>query len=301
MRPTNPLDILHVLGGDYSSPEPTVAPLRLTNVGVGSAQIYFSPLSGFNADIRYRKNGQGEYVHFPTSSGDQLVLWSGDYVEVIGSNLEYTGSSLGVFTIPSPYQIEASGSIMSLLYGEELDEENNLIMPANGRILRYLFTNCAGLITPPELPATSLVGSCYAYLFDGCSNLQYAPELPAETLAYGCYESMFRGCVSLTGKPVIAATTYAAKCCSTMFLGCSSLTQAPDILAELLPSESLQYMFSSCTSLQEIRVNFTTWSYATYAWLGGVAANGVFKCPAALDTSTRDSSHIPAGWTIETF
>lgn len=33
-------------------------------------------------------------------------------------------------------------------------------------------------------------------------------------------------------------------------------------------------------------------------WFNNVSATGVFECPSALDCSTRDASHVPAGWTI---
>jgi hypothetical protein len=36
-----------------------------------------------------------------------------------------------------------------------------------------MFNGCTSLTTAPELPATTLVNSCYEYMFEGCSNLNY--------------------------------------------------------------------------------------------------------------------------------
>lgn len=59
-------------------------------------------------------------------------------------------------------------------------------------------------------------------------------------------------------------------------------------------------MFYRCTSLKHLKVYFTNWNgYAAYGlWLKNVSPTGVFECPSALDCSTRDDSHVPAGWTI---
>ena len=60
-----------------------------------------------------------------------------------------------------------------------------------------MFRGCTSLTTAPELPATTLVASCYMYMFYGCTSLTTAPELPATTLVTNCYKYMFRGCTKL--------------------------------------------------------------------------------------------------------
>ena len=60
-----------------------------------------------------------------------------------------------------------------------------------------MFNGCTSLTTAPDLPATTLVTSCYGFMFNGCTSLVSAPELPATTLAKNCYYSMFHGCSSL--------------------------------------------------------------------------------------------------------
>ena len=111
---------------------------------------------------------------------------------------------------------------------------------------------------------------------------------------------MFQGCTSLTTAPELPATTLADSCYSSMFYVCSSLTQAPALPATTLADYCYYYMFSGCTSLNKIEVAFTEWNplNATKNWLYNASSTGTFVCPEELDTSTRDESHIPSGWTI---
>ena len=59
-------------------------------------------------------------------------------------------------------------------------------------------------------------------------------------------------------------------------------------------------MFSGCTALSSINVAFTAWGSETQKWLNGVAESGTFRCQQALidNTSTRNESTVPAGWTM---
>ena len=112
---------------------------------------------------------------------------------------------------------------------------------------------------------------------------------------------MFRGCTSLTSAPALPATTLTSSCYNGMFYNCTSLSSAPALPATELYSSCYQNMFRGCTSLSAMDVKFTAWSpsSATDNWLSGVAATGTFKCPADLDTTISDVSHIPSGWTVE--
>ena len=83
-----------------------------------------------------------------------------------------------------------------------------------------LFLACKALITPPELPATTLAAGCYDSMFYGCTSLTQVPALPATTLASYCYFYMFYGCPNLTQVPALPATTLAEGCYSNMFYGC---------------------------------------------------------------------------------
>ena len=201
-----------------------------------------------------------------------------------------------------------------------------------------MFSGCTSLTTAPELPATTIAGACYRSMFDGCTSLTTAPELPATTLANWCYVDMFKGCTSLTTAPELPATTigessykgmfngctslttapkiYAKSgdnnCCNSMFYHCTSLTEAtvPNLNLNISNIDTVLQMFYGCTSLKHLKVYFTNWDgYGVYIrpwdgykghslWLEDVSSTGVLECPSALDCSTRDASHVPAGWTI---
>lgn len=188
------------------------------------------------------------------------VWWRGDN-EAISNNVSYCNR----FVMSG--SIEASGNIMSLL--------------------------------DKQLKKKTMSQFCFRRLFYQCTSLKTAPVLPATTLADGCYNEMFRGCSSLTKAPELPATTFVARCYTGMFNGCTSLTKAPDLPATTLTDWCCGAMFVGCNNIHNIRVNFTSWegNYSTSSWLS-IGSTGVFQCPSALDCSTRDASHVPAGWTI---
>ena len=87
-----------------------------------------------------------------------------------------------------------------------------------------------------------------------------------------------------------------------MFSNCTSLSAAPKLLATALANNCYRTMFSNSSHLSVVDASFTSWldaGNATTDWLNGVAASGTFTCPAALDTTTRDASHVPAGWDVD--
>lgn len=130
---------------------------------------------------------------------------------------------------------------------------------------------------------TSLTPHCFSQLFFGCSGLKSANIFHTTHLAEYCYEDMFRNCVNLT-EITLPASILRTSCYYRMFRGCSSLSS--------------------------VTVNFSKWDYPPIArppipetreWLENVSPTGIFRCPRALDTTIRDDSHIPVGWTVETF
>ena len=62
-----------------------------------------------------------------------------------------------------------------------------------------MFRNCTSLTQAPSiLPATKLAEDCYYYMFFGCTSLVRAPYLPASQLVGACYASMFGNCYKLS-------------------------------------------------------------------------------------------------------
>ena len=261
------------IGGAKGGTKLWFNPLRLTNTGEDVATVAFTDDLSAGTVLSYRKNDKGKFTAWDLSA---ITLQPGEFIELCGDNIA-RNNFIGHFSMTGT-SIAASGTVMSLVYGVDMTAEQNTIMPygafgASTFKTFGLFKDCAILTSAPELPATTLAGSCYLGMFSGCTSLTSAPGLPATTLATSCYSSMFSGCTSLTSAPELPATTLAGSC--------------------------YMFMFSGCTELQSVSVGFADWgSGSTDSWLDGVAAEGTFTCPAGLDTTTRDASHVPADWTV---
>ena len=203
----------------------------------------------------------------PVSAGNK-ILFKG----------EMTPSSVnprGIGTFSNTGKFNASGNIMSLLFGDDFIGQTDLtgknwafyqlfyndvylvgaadlILPATTLATSCysgMFYGCTSLATAPELPATTLAGNCYSNMFHGCISLTTAPELPATTLANGCYNGMFNGCTSLTAATELPAKTLANNCYASMFASCTSLATAPELPATTLGESCYNNMFAGCTSL----------------------------------------------------
>ena len=164
-----------------------------------------------------------------------------------------------------------------------------------------MFSDC-DMTATPELPATTLAKDCYREMFSECYYLTSAPQLPATTLAPGCYQDMFRKCNRMIVAPQLPVTTLARDCYREMFRECKGLKSAPYLPATELATGCYYWMFYGCSSLNHINVAFTEWRddiQATTDWVNRTSDNGTFICDEALDTSVRNASRIPDGWTIQ--
>ena len=257
-------------------------------------------------------------ISVDVTTGDK-ILWKG----IAKGYYNITGSQFG-----STCKFNASGNIMSLLYGDDFNgkirfpensssqfrylfkesgitDASNLILPAitlADSCYSSMFLDCTNLATAPELPATTLASSCYSNMFGNCTLLVTAPKLPATTLAIGCYASMFGGCRSLVTAPELPATTLASSCYSYMFPSCTSLTIAPELPATTLAEYCYSGMFSGCSSLNYIKAMFTTTPSSSYTnnWVSGVSSSGTFVKNSAATWNVTGSNGIPTGWTVET-
>lgn len=114
-------------------------------------------------------------------------------------NTKITGAATYVY--PQKYwiltgeNISCDGNIETLLDYETVINGQHPIM--SDYCYTLLFSKCAGLISAPELPATTLTQYCYSYMFDGCTGLTTIPALPATTLANYCYYYMFNNCTNI--------------------------------------------------------------------------------------------------------
>lgn len=280
--PLSVLNVRNVTGKEPADeptppgPAPVVDAVRFTNVGDGVATVGYTDGASLKPNFQYRRDVSEQFQDWNYSD---ITLQPGEYVEVIGENNSAISgqnvSSFSSFSIRGS-SVTSSGNIMSLIYGINLNEENELVIPCDymffllfyrctslisapnlpATTLTYrcygsMFLYCSKLLTAPKLPATTLTDYCYSSMFSDCTSLFTAPELPASTLVDNCYSGMFSRCTSLINAPELTATTLAENCYSSMFLGCNKLTKAPKLPAEKTERYCYSAMFYGCTSLTD--------------------------------------------------
>ena len=240
-----------------------------------------------------------------TNGATLATLNTGDKLLVKGSNKVYAnGSYYNCFTSTGNFNVE--GNIMSLLYGDDFENQTTLTTTTNTYIFSSLFRGCTKLGSAANfvLPATTLTKATYCYerMFYGCTSLTTAPALPATTLANYCYRNMFYGCTSLTTAPALPATTLTNSCYYYMFTNCSSLTTAPALPATTLIANCYAAMFRGCSSLNYIKAMFTTTPSSTYTqnWVQNVNSTGTFVKNSSATWSVTGVHGIPTGWTVQT-
>ena len=263
-------------------------PLTLKALTAGTIVVN-SPKSG----MQYSLNG-GEKT---AVTSEAITVAEGDTVAFYGNGksiTNYQGTNIAGGTA----EVKVYGKLMSLV-----DETGFATYSAGvGRnMFEGLFKGYTSLKDAAELVLPAKVGVlCYRYMFEDCTGLTTAPELPATELYTSCYNSMFKGCTSLTTAPELPATTLNTYCYSKMFLGCSSLTTAPELPALTLKESCYEQMFEGCSSLNAVTCLATdTNANSTYNWLKDVAASGTFTTPSSTSwDSTQNGIHgIPSGWT----
>ena len=211
-----------------------------------------------------------------------------DYTNIQFNTINLTTTQVDVtlqdgesFLIKSRTHVPSSNNSLQFVITSFAPEfDGDILGTCNGTMKEYacyyMFNNCTGLITAPELPATTLADACYRYMFNGCTNLTTAPELPATTLKHNCYKRMFYGCTNLTTAPELPATTLNSGCYETMFYG--------------------------CINLNYIKAMFLTTPSSTYTnnWTSNVSSTGTFVKNRSASWNVTGVNGIPENWTIET-
>ena len=180
--------------------------------------------------------------------GPVTLEHTGDRVYFRGTN-DYLGTERKAASRAFHFNINGKTAAFGDITRMLSKKGKHLFDNTNTNAFAYLFHNCSGLTTAPELPTTKLAESCYYGMFQGCTSLNTSPELPATKLAESCYRGMFNGCTSLTTAPELPATKLAESCYHGMFNGCTSLTTAPELPATKLSESCYSGMFNGCTSL----------------------------------------------------
>ena len=278
----NTLDNSLVTGNrlyDYSKDYFTIE--ALDNVGDVTITIPSNLDSTYVTSLSYSKdklnwtetiiNNTAQTITIPFSAGENVYL-KGIARQLYNGN---DGNNSDGVRINSTANIDVSGNIMSLLYGDDFEDKTvfpngsqytfsylfnsntclvnaeNLILPVmelTYECYSLMFWGCSSLITAPVLPATKLATDCYYFMF-GKTSLINAPVLPATKMAPGCYKFMFDNCTSLVTAPELPATVLADYCYQDMFRGCSSLKIAPALPATKLTNACYKELFRLCASL----------------------------------------------------
>ncbi len=205
----------------------------------------------------------GEWIALSAGSDTQSIN-KGQTLSFRGDLTPTDSNGIGTFTIGKRCNLK--GNIMSMLYGDNFEGQNDL--SSKSYAFYSMFRGCTNVVKAHRLilPATTLASSSYSNMFYGCTSLTTAPELSATTLASNCYSNMFEGCTSLTEAPQLPATTLAKSCYYFMFSYCTSLTEAPQLPATTLADECYYNMFQGCTSLMEVpQLSATTLAYQCYS------------------------------------
>lgn len=125
-------------------------------------------------------------------------------------SLVYGDSFIGQTTLPAKY------TFCSLFKQAKAISAKNLVLPATvltEGCYRALFSKCSTLIEAPEtLTATTLAKDCCWYMFEECS-FEKAPELPAPTLVQTCYGWMFTKCPNLNYIKCLATSGFGTSNC----------------------------------------------------------------------------------------
>ena len=222
----------------------------------------------------------------PTIQAGSSILWRGTYTPSNSSNS---------FTATGDFN--ASGNPKSVWAGDNF-ESATLVNNA----FYKMFNGCTKIIDASELvmPTDYVSQACCYEMFRGCTNLITPPNLPATTIAVNCYCGMFSGCTNLASAPALPATTTYRSCYEQMFRDCKELTTAPVLPALSLAQTCYYYMFVNSSKVNYVKAMFTTiGSNSINMWLSNVSATGTFVKNTNATWTNTGASGVPTGWTIE--
>ena len=200
---------------DYTEFNPTISlsPSQYVTFESGAdSSVFGLTIKSTNQTIYISKNGT---LWQNINAGDVFLLDENEYFYVCGLlTNNNTTSNYTQFIING--NILASGNCGAIWNYE------NPSASLKEYCGYHMFYGCTGLVSAPELLATTLAAGCYNYMFYGCTNLMDLPLVPTtpNNTYYG-YDYMFQGCTSLISITIEASVTSVG---SYAFQGCSNLT-----------------------------------------------------------------------------
>ena len=217
-----------------------------------------------------------------TSATASVGAWriSGSNVSIEGDIsvlLDYATVKSGGTLSPASYTFQNMfSSPASPAYNDAIVNAQDLVCSIRAiGAYKDMFSECHNLVTPPQLPHTTISSwMCYgmfyncrslsyvplqgdisisdngcAYMFYGCSLITSPPAACIASSQNAC-QGMFYGCSSLTTAPRLPSLSFSSTGTYWhMFNGCSSLVEAPELPAETLNNWTYAFMFANCTSL----------------------------------------------------
>lgn len=149
----------------------------------------------------------------PTVAAGNKILWKASLTPTY---------SKGVGRFSSTGQFDVEGNAMSLLYGDNFQNQTSL--SGKNDAFKYMFSGCTTVVSAENLvlPATTLAVSCYQQMFYKCTSLTTAPELLATTLTDYCYNNMFYNCSSLNYVKCLATDISATNATTSWLFGVAS-------------------------------------------------------------------------------
>ena len=169
------------------------------------------------------------------------------------------------FTSSQGASFDVQGNIMSLVYGD--DFENNTGLTYEYSYFEYEEGNPVEATGTCDVSFLDLFNESYVV---DASNL----ILPSTTLTDACYQDMFM---------------------------MSTLTTAPQLPAATLTTSCYSMMFAYCSNLNYIKMLATNISAngCLGGWVGDVAETGTFVKATSMTSLPTGANGIPSGWTVE--
>ena len=211
--------------------------LRFTALEDTTFTFTKSSLAAADLEVKYSIDG-GVWNTMESGVATPIVK-SGSYVLLKSNFHGVTGNKVANGTFSSTGNFELTGNSMSLIYGDEF--ENQLSLKGKTSVFHSLFKNCTKLksVSNSVLPSTTLDNYVYSSLFKGCTGLTSIPEglLPSTELTVGCYYEMFRssGLKSIP-EGLLPSTELKVLCYGYMF----AKSEVASIPPNLLPSTKIE-------------------------------------------------------------
>ena len=143
---------------------------------------------GNKPDVKIKQNGLWKKWDY-----SQILLSKGQSIYMKDDNPNGFSTGRAKFSqIATTGKISSGGNVLSLLY--ENDFNKRTTVPEYG--LYNVFNSSYGLVSAPDLPATTLVTGCYREMFNGCASLKFIKMGAIDISAKNCLLNWTEGVAS---------------------------------------------------------------------------------------------------------